>query len=290
MKSMTGYGRATAAMGMDTLTVVVSSVNRKALDLQVKLPSDWEALEVAIGEAVRRHASRGKVQVSLEVSGSTDSSEITWDDGKLAASLDKLQGFAKTRGIGFSVTPELLWQMAMAQRRAQSLPDAEEARAVVVETVEAALLAFGQMRTKEGETLLKDFQGRLELLKGSVATIAERAPQVAPAYRELLMKRLRDSGLELNLDDERVLKEVAIFADRCDITEEITRFRSHMEQFTTLLHSKAEIGRKAEFILQELGREANTMGSKANDIVIARQVIELKNELERVKEQIMNVE
>ncbi len=106
----------------------------------------------------------------------------------------------------------------------------------------------------------------------------------------MLLKRLREAGLELDLDDDRVLQEIALFADRCDITEEITRFRSHLDQFAALLKSEGEIGRKAEFILQELGREAHTMGAKANDLAISRHVIELKNELERVKEQIANVE
>ena len=109
-------------------------------------------------------------------------------------------------------------------------------------------------------------------------------------YREQLLKRLRDAGLDLDVNDERVLREIALFADRCDVTEEITRLRSHFEQFATLLKSDGEIGRKAEFLLQEIGREVNTIGSKANDLTIARAVIELKNELERVREQMANVE
>jgi uncharacterized protein (TIGR00255 family) len=113
---------------------------------------------------------------------------------------------------------------------------------------------------------------------------------VAPNYRELLLQRLRQAGLELDVSDERVLREIALFADRCDVTEELTRLRSHFEQFVTLLKSNGEIGRKSEFILQEIGREVNTIGSKANDLTISKSVIELKNELERVREQIANVE
>jgi uncharacterized protein (TIGR00255 family) len=146
------------------------------------------------------------------------------------------------------------------------------------------------MRAREGETLLGDFLARVEALDRLMAAVAARAPAVVPAYAELLHKRLREAGLSLDLSDERVLREIALFADRCDISEEITRFRSHLEQFAALLRSEGEIGRKAEFILQELGREIHTLGSKANDLAIARHVIELKNELERVKEQIANVE
>jgi uncharacterized protein (TIGR00255 family) len=146
------------------------------------------------------------------------------------------------------------------------------------------------MRAREGEALLVDFIRRSETLHRLVEGIAARAPQVPAGYREHLMKRLREAGLELNLDDERVLREIALFADRCDVTEEITRLRSHLEQFSALLKSEGEIGRKAEFLLQEIGREVNTIGSKANDVTIARAVIELKNELERVREQMANVE
>ena len=146
------------------------------------------------------------------------------------------------------------------------------------------------MRAKEGDTLLADFLQRLDTLSSYVAAVAARAPQVTGSYRELLHKRLREAGLELDVRDERVLKEVALFADRCDITEELTRLSSHFDQFTTLLKSNGEIGRKAEFILQEISREIHTIGSKGNDLAIAQNVIELKNELERIREQIANVE
>ncbi|MCC6416350.1 MAG: DUF1732 domain-containing protein, partial [Opitutaceae bacterium] len=138
--------------------------------------------------------------------------------------------------------------------------------------------------------LLVDFLGRLTVITRLGEAVAARAPTVAPTYRDLLLRRLADSGLELDLNDERVLKEIAFFAERCDVTEELTRLRSHLAQFTTLLRSNGEIGRKAEFILQEIGREVNTIGSKANDLEIARHVIEIKNELDRVREQIANVE
>ena len=146
------------------------------------------------------------------------------------------------------------------------------------------------MRGNEGAALLKDLLARVQILRDHVLLVSERAAQVPKNYREQLMQRLRQAGLELDLGDERVLKEVALFADRCDITEELTRLGSHFDQFTAHLKSEAEIGRKAEFILQEMGREVHTIGSKANDLVISRSVIELKNELERIREQIANVE
>ncbi|HOY53132.1 MAG TPA: DUF1732 domain-containing protein, partial [Opitutaceae bacterium] len=206
------------------------------------------------------------------------------------ASLDKLAEFSARRGVAFAPTSELIWSIANSQRKQPELPSAEEAQPVLLQTLKDALKAFAEMRAREGATLLADLSGRTALLRGHMDGIAERAPLVPPAYRETLNKRLREAGLEIALDDERVLKEIALFADRCDITEEITRFRSHLEQFDALLRSDGEIGRKAEFILQELGRETNTTGAKGNDITISRHVIELKNELERIREQIANVE
>jgi uncharacterized protein (TIGR00255 family) len=290
MRSMTGYGRATAAIEGSTLTVQVSSVNRKTLDLTVKMPEEWESLEPAVGELVRKFAARGKVHVDVELTSEKPGAAAMWDEAAASDALERLENFAARKGVKFQPTPELLWQIANSQRRGGGLPGAEMVHATVTETLTTALRAFAAMRAKEGEALLIDFIKRAEMLHRQVEAIATRAPQVPKNYREQLMKRLRDAGLELDLNDERVLREIALFADRCDVTEEITRLRSHFDQFTALLRSEGEIGRKSEFLLQEIGREVNTIGSKANDLTIARAVIELKNELERVREQMANVE
>jgi len=290
MRSMTGYGRASAALSGGTLTVQVSSVNRKSLDLSVKLPEEWESLEAEIGERVRRVASRGKVHVDVEFLAGKGREDASWSDEALGAVLDRLAALADNRRIPFEPTAELLWQVASSQRTTAGVPAAEAVRAEVARCVDEALGAFAAMRGKEGETLLADFTARVGLCRRAIDSVAQRAPAVAPSYRALLLKRLRDAGLELDVGDERVLREIALFADRCDVSEEITRFRSHLDQLSALLGSGEEIGRKADFILQELGREANTIGSKANDLEIARSVIELKNELERIREQMANVE
>ncbi|TSJ77840.1 YicC/YloC family endoribonuclease [Rariglobus hedericola] len=290
MKSMTGYGRASAPLGTHTLTVQVSSVNRKTLDLTVKLPREWESLEPLVGELVRQNAMRGKVHVDVELTGAAGVTEIDWDETAAAALFKRLAQFASSRGVTFTPTPELLLTLLNSQRKGSSLPDVEIAEPVLAETLAEALKSFASMRAKEGSTLLVDFMKRLETLTGHVNAVAARAPQVAAGYRDALHKRLREAGLELDVSDERVLKEIALFADRCDITEELTRLRSHFDQFTALLKSGGEIGRKSEFILQEIGREVHTIGSKANDLEISKNVIELKNELERIREQIANVE
>lgn len=290
MKSMTGFGRATASLGAHTLTAQVSSVNRKTLDLTVKLPEEWESLEPQINDLVRKYASRGKVHVDLELTGANGGQTVVWDETAVGETLAKLKALAAKQGVPFLPSSELFWQIANSQRKASELPSAETAQVVVLATLEAALKSFAEMRAREGATLLTDFLARVAFIQNHAATVAERAPQVPKNYREQLMQRLRQAGLELDLNDERVLKEIALFADRCDIAEELTRLRSHFEQFIALLKSNGEIGRKSEFILQEMGREVHTIGSKANDLTISRNVIELKNELERIREQIANVE
>ncbi|MBK8856777.1 MAG: YicC family protein [Opitutaceae bacterium] len=290
MKSMTGYGRATAALGSFTLTVQVSSVNRKTLDLALKLPSGWDALEAAINELVRKVAHRGRISINVELTGVGRGSELAWDEAAVGNALDRLAQLARARGLAFAPTPELIWSVVNSQRQSAEMPDPLESAPVVTAAVGEALRAFAAMRAREGEALLIDFLPRLETLRRQIEVITGRAPLVPAAYREQLLQRLRQADLQLDVADERVLREVALFADRCDVTEELTRLRSHLEQFAALLRTEQEIGRKAEFILQEIGREVNTIGSKANDLAIARAVIELKNELERIREQMANVE
>ena len=287
---MTGYGRAAGVVGGYSLTVQVSSVNRKTLDLAIRLPEEWASLEPSIGEQVRKVVSRGRVSVVVELTGARRGGEIVWDAAEVNAAIDRLASLAADRGIAFTPTAELLWSVANSQRLAAIHPPVDEAAVVVIEAAGEALRAFAAMRSLEGQALLTDLTARLIELKAYVEKIAGRAPLVAPAHRELLMQRLRQAGLELDLSDERVLREIALYADRTDVTEELTRLRSHFEQLGALLNSDGEIGRKSEFILQEIGREVNTIGSKANDLTISRAVIELKNELERIREQIANVE
>lgn len=286
---MTGFGRSTVTVGGMSVGVQVSSVNRKGLDLTVKLPEAWSELEVGISERVRKVATRGKVHVELAVAR-TSGSDTPWDAAQVAATLGQLAELARGQGVAFQPSADLLWQIASAQRGSGEGLLSEDEEAAILDGVDQALRAFAAMRAREGEALLIDFLTRLDVLRRHVEAIAARAPQVAPAYREALFKRLRDANLELTLDDERVLKELALFADRSDISEELTRLRSHLQQLETLLRSDGEIGRKGEFILQEIGREIHTIGSKANDLTISRHVIELKNELERVREQMANVE
>jgi uncharacterized protein (TIGR00255 family) len=289
MNSMTGFGRATGEHAGFALTVQVASVNRRSLDLDLKLPEAWAALEASVAEAVRKVAHRGKITLRVEAAPPAGAT-LDWDESAVAEDLERLAELAKARGIRFEPTADLLWQIARAEAGETGLPPADGAAPHVLRVVEEALRAFGAMRAKEGEALLVDFLTRLEKLHQHVEAVATRAPQVAPSYREQLLARLRQAGLALDVSDERVLKEVALFADRCDVTEELTRLRSHLKQLRDWLRQPGEVGRKAEFILQEIAREIHTLGVKANDLAVSQHVIEFKNELERIREQMANVE
>lgn len=284
MRSMTGFGRASASVNDALVVVQVNSVNRKTLDLSMRIPDAWSPMETKVTEKVRAVACRGKIHlvVSLEAQGGAE--------GQTTAHLKRLARLAKENNVEFAPDTRLLWDLAN-DRRTLAEPELSDAlEGAILEAVEQALQSFAAMRATEGEALLVDFLTRVESIRQHVAAVAARAPDVVADYRDALFKRLRDADLELNLEDERVLREVALFADRCDITEEITRLDSHLDQFKTHLKGEGEIGRKAEFILQEIGREIHTIGSKANDLQLSKNVIELKNELERIREQIANVE
>ncbi len=294
MNSMTGYGRATGTVEGAGFSLQISSVNRKALELKIYLPPAWVELEPEIAELVKTVARRGTVQLRVDLDATSGASgagaTADFDDVAAGVWIDRVAAFAAHRGVMFSPTAETLVQAASQFRRKVEPPALELAREPVLAAVREALTGFAAMRATEGEALRRDLEARLALLLEHVEAVAVRAPEVVKSAREALLRRLREAGLELRVDDERVLKEIALFADRCDIAEELTRFRSHHAQLKKLFAAAGEIGRKAEFILQEMGREVNTTGAKANDYEIASRVIELKNELERIKEQIANVE
>lgn len=289
MKSMTGIGRGSAARAGWEVVVQASSVNRKSLEVSFSLPREWQMIEPQLTGIVRERFARGRVHVSVDVH-SPAASGPRWDDAAVGAMLDRLADLAARRNVAFAVTPELLFQIATASVGESSILVSDEAVALVSEALKPALDGLAETRAREGANLAADLRSRLEIMRSAAESIAALAPATVDKYRETLLERLRKAGLELDVSDERVLKEIALFAERIDIAEELTRLRSHLEHFESLIGAEEPSGRKAEFILQEIGREVHTIGSKANDIEIARLVIGLKNEFERVREQIQNVE
>jgi uncharacterized protein (TIGR00255 family) len=289
MKSMTGHGRGESVRGGQRLAIELSSVNRKQAEIVINLPRAWHILESAVRDEIQKLVARGRVQVTVDLENAK--SETHGLNVKAAqiylAELKTLQKALKLKG---EISLETVLRGHGVLRESNELPDPEDIWPGLKEALLKALKQLVLMREREGQALAKDLTTRLKSLQTHVKKIHELAPNVQHHYRENLIERLKHAGFETTLEDERLLKEVALFADRCDITEELTRLQSHFEQFHALLKKSEAIGRTLDFLLQEMNREVNTLGNKGNDLTISRLVVEMKTELEKMREQVQNVE
>ncbi|MES2995497.1 MAG: YicC/YloC family endoribonuclease [Verrucomicrobiota bacterium] len=291
MQSMTGFGRGFFSTGEWSAAVEVTSVNRKQAEVIVQLPREFSELESRVRKRAGAAVSRGRVQASIAMERSVDAAPEMKVDLSLAKAF--AEAFAKiSAATGNAVVPaaaDFLRQPGIIISAGdQSGP--EPAWAAIAPALETALATFTAMRTAEGGHLQEDLAARLDILGGHVAAISAEAPARPVRQRELLLKRLADAGLTLDVADERVLKEIALFADRCDISEELTRLDSHFKKFRSYLADDPAPGRALDFLCQEIFREFNTIGSKANDAGISHAIVEAKTELEKIREQVQNVE
>ena len=288
--SMTGFGRSqTSHEGVD-ISVEINSVNRRNLEISVSLPREWQQLERDIQTLLREHFNRGKLHVSIQAAPGASEAGFQWDQAGLESSLRRLGEVAAKHAIAWPPEADALVRLAALNKVEVILPSTDEAMASVMQHVAAASSELNTMRQTEGSALAADLSARVEFLASGLASIEDLGTGTVPRYREVLFQRLAQADLDLDLDDERVRKEIALFADKCDTTEEQTRLASHFEQFRECLAAGSPIGRKLEFIVQEINREFNTIGSKANNVEVSRLVIDAKNEIERIREQIQNVE
>jgi uncharacterized protein (TIGR00255 family) len=288
--SMTGFGRAQSSLeGLD-LSVEINSVNRRNLEISISLPREWQSLERDIQGILRESFNRGKLHVTVQAAPGVAEAGFQWDPQGLGSSLQRLGKVAAEEGIEWPPSADALVRLAALNKVDVLLPEAGAARDTVLGQVRQSADDLLAMRKTEGSVLASDLAERLQALVASLCKIQELSEATVPRYREQLFQRLAQADLELDLDDERVLKEIAIFADKCDTSEEQTRLSSHFDQFQECLTEGSPIGRKLEFIVQEINREFNTIGSKANNIEVNRLVIDAKNEIERIREQIQNIE
>ncbi len=290
MKSMTGFGRCEVAEGGVVVSLRVSSVNRKNLEVVCSLPKELQQLDRQVQERVRSVAARGRFQFSLDVRQDGAASGGLPSDDQIDAAIERLKSLALRHGADFKVDGDLLVQISrLLEKEDAGLPE-KTAEKLLFQAVDTSLSELVAMREKEGEALKIDLEERRQNLVTLVSKVKEHAPGMVSRYRENLLARLEQGGLALDVNDDRVLREIALFADRCDISEEITRLDSHLDQFAELIAKDEPVGRPLEFLLQEVGREINTSGSKASTIEVSRLVLEMKNELERIREQVANVE
>jgi uncharacterized protein (TIGR00255 family) len=288
---MTGYGRGEALRNGAKFTVEISTVNRRQSELSLNLPRELELLESRVRDEINAKVSRGRIAARIgftNAQGRKSPVQIDTDLARrYAREYRKLAGELKLRddlGIDTILRAPGVLQAAEEELNVEGLwPSLRKA-------VRDALGDLLAMRNKEGAHLKVDLQKRIRGMQGAVKAIAKQAPKTAARYRELLHDRLRGAGLELDVEDERVVREVVVYADRIDITEELTRLQSHFGQFVDCAKSKQPVGRTLDFLSQEMNREINTIGSKANDAAISRLVVRLKSELEKFREQVQNVE
>jgi uncharacterized protein (TIGR00255 family) len=293
MKSMTGYGRGECAQKGFKITVELSSVNRKQSEVSVALPRELEVLEAQIRDVINRSISRGRLtaRVAMHTAEGQNSSRVRLNAGLARAYVRELNRLAKELKIPGPVTLDLLARAPGVFETDEEMSDAEDFWPAVEKALAQALATLLKMREREGTHLCRDLSTRVTNMRKSAAQIRKYAPQVQKRYREQLLHRLNTAGLEAPAaDDERLIKEIVYFADRSDITEELTRLQSHFQQFDDCVNSREPIGRTLDFLAQEMNREINTIGSKANDSHISRAVVVLKAELEKFREQAQNVE
>lgn len=290
---MTGYGRGDAAQDGFKITVELSSVNRKQAEIMAHLPRELEMLESRVRDEVNRKIARGRliVKVSLHAGDGNSGGAVRINIPLAKAYAKEIGKLARELKLSDGVTLDLLVRAPGVLETQAQVSDADAFWPTVERALTEALTALVTMREREGAHLAKDLQKRMAVMRKSVERVQRAAPEMLKRYRQQLRDRIKNAGLERPaIDDERLLKEVIYFADRSDISEELTRLQSHFQQFDVCLKSSEPIGRTLDFLAQEINREVNTVGSKATDSLISHEVVTLKAELEKFREQVQNVE
>ena len=293
MKSMTGYGRGECAQDGFKVTVELSSVNRKQAEVAVNLPREMETLEAPLRELINRHVARGRVagRVTLHTTSGKTAARQHINVPLAQAYARELARLGKELKLAGPVTLDQLVRAPGVFQTDAELVEAEDIWPTIERATKQALAALVKMREREGAHLAQDLAKRIAIMRKCVARVQGQSPKAAERYREQLVERIKSAGLvAIAPDDERLLKEIVFYADRSDISEELTRLQSHFQQFEDCRKSAEPVGRMLDFLAQEMNREVNTIGSKANDAVISREVVTLKAELEKFREQAQNVE
>lgn len=293
IKSMTGYGRAQSMPENRTITVETKSVNHRNLEILVRLPNILSSLEPEIKKNVGGHLSRGRIEVSIRAESDLSRGIVE----KLEINLPLLRSYhsllnqiKEEFGYGDEITFEMIAEFKDAFYYPEQDVDIEEIWMHLQTALTESLAGLMEMRKKEGLTLYEDFKGRLFTVSTFMENLKKRAPKVVEEYHERLSKRVQELANDLEIDESRLIQEVAIMAEKSDITEEIVRLESHLDQFAGMLENNEPVGRKMDFLLQEMHREINTIGSKSSDVEISRNVIEIKSEFAKLREQAQNVE
>ena len=291
MKSMTGYGRARQVLHGRTVTVELRAVNHRYLDCTVKAPRQFGFLDDAVKKAAAARIARGKTEiyVSVETDEGGDLS-VTVNHALAERYLTALREMSEKYGLRDDVTVMSLAKMPDVLGSERIEQDADELTQDVLTVFSEACDGFDQMREREGEKLADDVRSRAAVIETLVTEVEKRSPERVAEYREKLLARMCEVLEGTDVDETRIVTEAAIYADKTAVDEETVRLRSHLQQLDGMLNEEKPVGRKLDFLVQEMNREANTIGSKANDVSMAQTVVNIKSEIEKIREQIQNIE
>ena len=291
IKSMTGYGRAVETLNGREYTVEVRSVNNRYLDCAVKLPRSFSFGEEAVKQAVKGTITRGKVDVSVcVVSEGGSNAKVILNTTVVEGYLSAMQEMVEKYHVRDDISVSALSRLPEVFTVERPEVDEDALKADLMQAVSGALARFDQMRSVEGAALETDLRSRGQTIRSLVAQVEAGNSQTVADYRAKLASKLRQILEDRSIDDARILTEAAIFADKVAVDEETVRLRSHLSQMDAMLTAGGPVGRKLDFLLQEMNREANTIGSKSSDVKLARVVVDIKAELEKIREQTQNIE
>ena len=291
LKSMTGYGRVKVENELREITVELRSVNHRYLDLNIKVPRIYGYLEDVVSKQAQASIARGKVDIFVSVRAKEGADiKVTPNMAVIQGYMDALKKVSETYSIPADVTALSLLRLPDAMEQNKEEADADQLKAEVSAVLAQALEEYNAMREKEGARLVEDVVYRAGLIAKSVDFVETRSPDCVEEYRTRIAARMTEILDGSELAQQRILQEAALYADKVNVTEEIVRLRSHLSQLETMLKSPVAIGRKLDFLVQEMNRETNTIGSKANDFQIAKTVVDMKAEIEKIREQIQNLE
>lgn len=290
IKSMTGFGRGEASQDNITFTVDIKTVNHRYSDISVRMPRMVSALEEKVREYINSKLNRGKIDVFINYDSFGQDTKVKLDTNLASAYVDSLNILKQQFGIKDDISLSLLTRFSDILKLDTEEKDLDFLWAILSSALEQAVNALVEMRGREGERLLKDMLLKLDSIKATVAGIKAKSADLVDVYKNKLYDKIKELTKDIQLDENRLLTEVAIFADKSSIDEEIVRLGSHIEEFKKTLTIKGTIGKKLDFIVQEMNREVNTIGSKSSDLGVVNNVIEIKTEIEKIREQVQNIE
>ncbi len=292
VRSMTGFGRGTFSDNGKEFTVEIKTVNHRYIDFYIKLPRQIGYLEERVRETASQSLFRGKVDIFISFEDRSDNSRsVTLDEPLASAYIQAVEKLKEKYSLKDDLSVSLISRFPDVLRIEKNEDDEEHLWSVLKKALDMAIASLLQMREKEGNELRNSLLQKADYMETIISDISQRSPQVVTEYKQKLEYRIKELLNQQTVDENRIAMEVAIFADRCGIDEELVRLGSHLTQLRDILNIKKQpIGRKLDFLVQEINREINTIGSKSNDIIITKNVLELKSEAEKIREQIQNME